>query len=71
MDQDEKIRSAAALYVEEHGEHAVEVIRDICMRAYNDGDTTAFELWRRIGIEADEMLSSRRHRSLRLHAGRR
>jgi hypothetical protein len=60
----------AALYVEEHGKHAVEVIRDICMRIYRDGDRAGFELWRRIGIEADEMLSSRRHRA-RLRAGRR
>jgi hypothetical protein len=69
MNQDENVRSAAALYVEEHGEHAVEVIRDICLRAYQDGDRAAFELWRRIGAAADEMLS-RRPRRAPLRAGR-
>ena len=70
MNRNEKIRSAAALYVEEHGEHAVEVIRDVCARAYRSGDQAGFELWRRIGIAADEMLSSRRDWA-RLRAGRR
>jgi hypothetical protein len=63
MNRDEKIRSAAALYVEEHGEHAVEVIRDLCMRIHRSGDQAGFDLWRRIGVAADEMLSLRQDRA--------
>jgi hypothetical protein len=56
MIDDAKIRTAAALYLEQHGEHAVEVIRGICVRAHRAGDRPTFELWRRIGIAADERL---------------
>ena len=57
MDQEAKIRSTAAFYVEQHGEHAVEVIRELCVRIHRAGDSAGFEVWRRIGVEAETLLA--------------